>query len=242
MNIGLHGVEPGREDDPLWLIPPSPLDAPILDGPLTKDRREDLQILGFALAVSLTADGDHPLDIRPGGDPPDRVVRVKNGRAHPVELTELTASDVRRDLANARQLVRDLHERLRSDSARRPHLIGRRVVIAVLPPEPLPRDPGLLLDKLGVMLEEDRGCVGDGVDLSKGLPERWPMDRGLYGNLGPVFLSVYPDGVPGDIFVSGGCQAEVRLSKALETLVSRVRAKDTPASEVLLMSCGMPDE
>jgi hypothetical protein len=47
VNIGLHGTEPGREDDPLCIIPPSPLDAPTVEGPLAKDRREDLQILAF---------------------------------------------------------------------------------------------------------------------------------------------------------------------------------------------------
>jgi len=239
--IGLQGVEPGREDDPLWLILPSPLDGTVLDGPLPKDRREDLQILGFSLAVSLTADGGHPLDIRPGGDPPDRIVRVKNGRPHSMELTELTASDVRHELAVVRQLGRDLHERLASESSRRTHLLGRRVVIAALPPEPLPRDTRLLLDKLVELLDQDRGCVGDGMDVSKGLPERLP-DRGMYGHFGPVFVSVYADGAPGDILVSAGCQAEIRLREALQALEARVGAKDTPASEVLLMSCGMPDE
>jgi hypothetical protein len=240
VNIGLDVTEPGREDDPLCIIPASPLDAPALEGPLTKDRREDLQILAFTLAVSLAADGGHPIDIRPGGDPPDRLIRV-NGREQTVELTELTVFDVRHELALARQVGRALRERLNSDALRNAYLVGRRVALAVLPSEPLPRDTELLLDKLCVLLAEDRGCVGDGVDLTRGLPERWPTDRGPYGQSGPVHVSVYPDGVPGEILVSAACQAEIRLSQTVHALESRVRAKDTPASELLVMSCGMPD-
>jgi len=90
------------------------------------------------------------------------------------------------------------------------------------------------------LLEADRGCIGEGVDLTNGLPDRLP-DRGLYGQSGPVHVSVYPDGRPGEILVSAACQAELRLSQAINALQSRVDAKDTPASEVLVMSCGMPD-
>jgi hypothetical protein len=241
MIIGIQGTEPGREDDPISIIAPSPLDAPVLGGQLTKAHREDLQILSFAFAVSLTTDSGHPIDIRQGGDPPDRVVYV-NGRAQFLELTELTMFDVRQELAQARHLGRALAERLKSDASRFSYLVGRRVALAVLPNEPLPRDTGPLLDALCGLLKEDRGCVGDGVDVTKGLPERWPMDRGLYGQSGPVHVSVYPNGFLDEIFVSAECQTEIRLSETIGALELRVRAKDTQASEILVITCGMPDE
>src|SRR5258706_14633357 len=125
MIFGLQGTELGRDDDPIFIIPPI-LDRPVIKGPLTKDRREDLQILSFALAASLTDKGGHPLDIRPGGDPPDRIVGV-HGRLQSVELTEFTISDVRQDLALARRLGRDLGERLRSNASLYSHLVGRWV-------------------------------------------------------------------------------------------------------------------
>jgi hypothetical protein len=181
VNIGLDVTEPGREDDPLCIIPASPLDAPALEGPLTKDRREDLQILAFTHAVSLAADGGHPIDIRPGGDPPDRLIRV-NGREQTVELTELTVFDVRHELALARQVGRALRERLNSDALRNAYLVGRRVALAVLPSEPLPRDTELLLDKLCVLLAEDRGCVGDGVDSRGGCQNVGRLTAGLTDN------------------------------------------------------------
>jgi hypothetical protein len=241
VDIGIHGTEPDREDDPLYVIPPKPLDVPALAGPLNKDRREDLQILSFALAISLTVDGGHPIEIRPGGDPPDRFIRV-NGRAQSVELTELTVFDVRREFAQARKLGRDLRERLRTVASRYTHLVGRLVVISVLPGEPLPGDTKILLDNICVLLEKDQGCVGDGVDLTKGLPDPWPNDRGFYGQSGPVHVQVYRDGLPNEIFVSGAHQANIRLSQAIHVLESRVRAKDTPPNEILVMSCGLPDD
>lgn len=231
-----------REDDPFWIIPPSPLDAPILNGPISKDRREDLQILSFALMLSLSVDGGHPVGISQGDDPPDRMLHVR-GVPYAVELTELTVSDVRRDLAQARRLGRQLRERLIQDAARFDHLIGRRVVLSTLPSDGgLPRDLGPLLDKLSRALEEDRGGVGDGVDFSEGAPQQWPSDRGFYGQYGPVNLSTYRDGIPNDFLVASSCQSEVRLSQTMEVLNQRIRAKDAAVSNVLLISCGMPDE
>ncbi|HEX2208160.1 MAG TPA: hypothetical protein VHG93_10800, partial [Longimicrobium sp.] len=242
MFISLRGTQDGREDDPIFFIPSSPVDAPILQGPLSKDRREDIQMFSFALALSLALDDGHPIDIRRGDDPPDRVVHV-GGVPYAVELTELTITDVRRELAQARRLGRLLHERLTREAAQYTHLMGRRVVLAILPADDgLPRDTAPLLDQLSQLLKEDRGCVGDGVDLTNGPPDHWPNNRGYYGQHGPVNLMTYGDGIAHHFLVSSNCQTEVRLSQTLQTINDRIVAKDSAASNVLLMSCGMPDE
>lgn len=241
MIIGLYGAEEGLEDDPMFLIPPMPLDALIMNGPLAKDRREDIQILAFALAVSLTSEGNHPIDIRPGDDPPDRCVGI-HGKFHSVELTELTVADVRKELARARKLGRDLGERLKSNTSHYPHLIGRQICLSVLPSEPLPRKTAPLLDSLCTLLKDDRGCFGDGVDFTNGLPERLPIECGSYKQSETVHVIVFPNGVPGEICVSGACQIEIRLTETFRVLEERVRAKDAPTNEILVMSCGMPDQ
>jgi hypothetical protein len=45
-----------RMNRSVCIIPASRLDAPALEGPMIKGRREDLQILAFTLAVSLAAE------------------------------------------------------------------------------------------------------------------------------------------------------------------------------------------
>jgi hypothetical protein len=177
--VGIHGTQDGSSDDPFWLTPPSPLDAPAIQGPLSKDRREDLQTLSFALAASLVDNRGHPIGIARGGDPPDRIISA-NDVSIAVELTELTVSEIRSELARARQLGRLLQTELTRCSQRFQHLVGRRVALAVLPAnESEPPEHAQVIQQICAMLEEDRGCVGDGVDLSAGLPDPWPNDRGF---------------------------------------------------------------
>src|SRR5450759_2784480 len=54
-----------------------------------KDRLEDLQIWYVLKELACHAGTRHPLAIRPGNDPPDRML-VHGQRAWPTELTELT--------------------------------------------------------------------------------------------------------------------------------------------------------
>jgi hypothetical protein len=241
--IGLHGVEEGRPDDPMWLVPASPLDMPAIAGPLSKDRREDLQVWGFLLAAAAQSEGQHPLGVRRGEDPPDRYVQGPE-REWALELTELTVGDVRIELARARAVGRRLQEALRADSGRHGHLVGRRVVLSLLPQpdKPLPRDPASIIAALADVLAEDQGCVADGVDLSQGLPDRWPSSSGFYGQHGPFIVQVYRDGIPGVVTVSSSAQVQIHRSEALAALAARVEAKDRPTNDLLLITCGMPDE
>lgn len=241
MTIGIHGTEEGHSDDPFWATPASPLDAPILQGPLSRDRREDLQTLAFALAVSVVDNPGHPIEIARGADPPDRTFTV-NGATLAVELTELTASEIRADLAQARQLGRLLETELRGDVGRFRPLVGRRIALSVLPMNVAPYDAVQMIHQLCTMLESDRGCVGDGVDLSAGLPDPWPNQHGFYGQQGPVMVQSYRDGMPNEIVVSSSCQAQISLSQTIATVAERVQVKDRECNELLVMSCGMPDE
>ncbi len=239
--FGLRGTAEGRQEDPFWVTPPSPLESQALQGPVSKERREDLQTLSFALALSLVDNRGHPIEITRGSDPPDRVITTSSEPCA-VELTELTITDIRRELAQARHLGRLLHAELTRGPHRFRHLAGRRIALAVIPTEQseaLEEEP--LLDKLCAVLETDRGCVGDGVDVSAGFPEHWPNDNGFYGRYGPVVLMAYRDGPPGEVMVSSSCQAQVSLSQTLAAVNERVQAKDRESNDLLLMSCGMPD-
>ena len=157
----------------MWLVPASPFDMPAIAGPLSKDRREDLQVWGFLLAAAAQREGQHSLGVRRGEDPPDRYVQGPE-REWSLELTELTLGDVRSELARARAVGRRLQEALRANPGRHGHLVGGRVVPSLLPEpdKPLPGDPASMIAALVDVLAEDQGCVADDVDLLRGLPKR----------------------------------------------------------------------
>jgi len=223
----------------MWLVPPSPLDIPVLAGPLAKPRREDLQTWSFLLAAGASG-ARHPLGILPGEDPPDRELFARELR-WAVELTELTAEDVRSELARARRVGRELERVLRRDERRFSHLRGRRVVASFAPEAGAWPDIPAGVNDLADALAEDRGCVGEGIDLSRGLPDRM-RTSGLYGTYGAVVLQVYPDGVEDEITLVASAQAQIRRSEVRAAVAARVAAKDDPRNDVLLMTCGLPDE
>jgi len=241
MNIAMKCVPKERPEDPGWMIPASPLDVAILQGPIEKDRREDLQILSFAAMLAATGGGGgpHPVEIQCGEDPPDRVV-VAGGIRHAVELTELTVSDARVDLARARAIAPKLRALLLSKRQKFTHLIGRRVVASVMPKlDKSVESPNV--EELGAMLEKDVGYVGQDVDASDVFEKPWTSERGFYGQHGTVVLTVFPDGIPGDFFVISSGQAEIGLRDTLEALEQRIRAKDIQGNDVLLITCCLPD-
>lgn len=240
MTLIIYGSEVGNEDDPVQAVPAQPLDQPVILGKISKERREDLQILAFATS-SLNMVSEHsPLEILAGEDPPDRIVRV-GAHAVAVELTELTITDVRRELASARQLGRRLQERLRQSHSRYGHLVGRVVSLLITRPDELPRNQESLIEDLCLILTDDKGCVGDGIDFSQRMPDPWPNDFGFYGQQGPVTVTVSQGGLPHDLFVSSSCQSQIRLSEAIKIVGNRVQDKDIECNRVLLMSCGLPD-
>jgi hypothetical protein len=121
------------------------------------------------------------LGVQPGDDPPDREL-TSGSEAWALELTELTAQDVRQDLAQARSVGRRLATAL-CDDRRFTHLHGRKVVVSYTPVEGplLAKDVASTIDALLEMLVEDKGCVGDGV---VGLPARWANSNGFYPRTG----------------------------------------------------------
>jgi hypothetical protein len=247
--IGLHLVGEDDPGDPSWLVPPSPLDVPVVAGRLTQERQEDLQLWSFLLAAGLVG-GQHPLEVRRGEqDPPDRYLRGPAGE-WALEMTELTAENVRGELAVARGFGRRLERSLRADPHGYAHLLGRRVVLALTPQvaeQSLPAGPAGpagpdILESISEALAEDKGCVGDGVDLSAGFPSQWPNSAGFYGPHGPFLVQVQGDGVEGQITVVSSAQGEMRRSESLRALAGRLAKKDCPPNEALLISCGLPDK
>ena len=104
-----------------------------------------------------------------------------------------------------RELQDDLNQ-----SAKHGHLNGRVVQLLVLREgkSPTPRDTSELRAELLDLLAKDRGYLGEGADLSQGLPEQMPM-QGRYGELGPVAIDVGWHGQPGTALVSASAQVDL---------------------------------
>src|ERR1039457_5432153 len=236
MHVGVGGDSPGAEDDP-FVILGAVLDQPFLAGPVSKDRREDLQLWSVMQALAAAGVARHPLGVRQGDDPPDRYL-VHGSR---IWGTELTVQDVRQDLAPVRRFGRALQERVRDRAAEFPHLRGRTVTLAKLPEPSMPRDRKQLLHDLEAVLAEDKGFVGEDIDLGRGLPAQLGT-RGIYGDHGPFNVVVNP-GVGGgdDIVISAFSQSQVYMSEAIAALGRRVAAKDRDCNEVLVITCGLVD-
>ncbi|MFN9619071.1 MAG: hypothetical protein ACK55X_05090 [Synechococcaceae cyanobacterium] len=237
----LRGCEE-ETGEPLFIIPPSPLDQRVLLTTLAKNRREDIQILSFLAMLALTNENYLSVGLAKGEDPPDCIVTA-NGIPYGVELTELTAGDTRREIAEARRLGRDMQARIEHDYREFFHLKGRIIALSIAPPRAFsPAERSAALEKISIALKTDLGCVGDGVDLSHGLPSEWTSRNGFYGSHHGVYVQVYAGGGDEKPMVTSMCQAEVRLSDCLQTLEARVNAKDRPGNDVLLLTCGLPDE
>lgn len=241
MHLGLGGHPEGEEDDPFLLLG-GVLDQPYLVGPIAKSRREDLQVWSALQALAVSGVARHPLGTKLGEDPPDRYL-VLGDRAWGMELTELTVQDVRQDLALVRWFGRLLQEHLRAREAVFGHLRGKTVTLAKLPDLPMPREQEQLAELLASALEEDKGYVGEDMDLSQGMPRQLGT-RGLYGDHGPFNVIVNPacpGGNGNQIVVSAFSQSQVRRSEAIAGLGACVAAKDRDCNEVLLVTCGLVD-
>jgi hypothetical protein len=123
-----------------------------------------------------------------------------------------------------------------------PRLQGRTVTLAQLPDPAMPRDHERLLHGLEAVLTEDKGFVGEDLDLSHGLPEQLGK-RGIYGEHGPFSVVVNPGvGDSKDIVISASSQSQVHMSEAIAALGRRVAAKDRDCNEILVITCGLVDE
>jgi hypothetical protein len=238
--VGMRGTTDGREGDPFWIVPSASLDRPLLPGPLTKRRREDIQLLSFLMTTIPWMHAEKPLCVLEGADPPDRIVRIGD-REERVELTELTIACVRQEYATARQLGRNVERQINEGADKFRHLLGRDVSISVLDVSQLPKNTKALESQICAVLMEDRGYVGEGSDFSSGLPEQWTSVRGFYPRIGSIQIVVHRGAVPDAVIVSSHSQAEISLSEAISVAENRVREKDIPSNSVLLATVGLPD-
>ena len=213
------------------------LDQPrLFRGPIAKDQLEDLQLWSVLRVLACNEGTRHPLATRPVvPDPPDRML-VHGNREWSTELTELTITNVRGDLARVRSLGRQLQERLRGRPADFVHLNGRTVMLAKLAGQSLPRDTGQLLDTLAQALVADNGFTGE--DTGSG-PD---MARGRYGNHGPFSITVNQTSPSGEVIVSATSQSELFRSEVISALGECVAEKDVPKNEIVIISCGLPDK
>lgn len=215
-------------------------DRPVLPGPLSKERREDLQTFSFLNGVACQG-GKHPIAVRAGGDPPDRIVTCGSVNWN-LELTELTVEHVRGNLAQARAFGRALEEALLDEPERFSHLVGRHVFASLDPTKTLEanKSPEYIKD-IADAVAVDKDWVGKDVDFSQGVGD-WPNSNGFYGNIGPFNVQVnLSDAMAGVISASASAQGDIRLSEAIAGLTDRIQDKDIAANQLLLVSCGVPD-
>ena len=240
--MAVGGFSPDRPEDPIWFVGATPVDERVAET-LDRPRREDLQIWSFLSSLSTSGNPPaHPVVVEPGGDPPDRVVRSPSGEWG-CELTELTVEGLRAELAPVRQFGRKLKEALDADGSRYGHLHGRQIGIAFMPPagsESRPADADLI--QVEEALRDDKGCVGEGMQFSA--PPTFPAqlpENGVYGQIGDFVVLVHAGGAPGVITVAANISGSIARSDALTLLRSRVADKDLGGTDVLLITCGLPD-
>lgn len=240
MSVGLGGAD--EANVPLLLVPAHiALDAPVLQSPVTKHQLEFIQASSYALALALTMPDTRPVAISRGDEPrPDFFFQTESARIA-VEVTHLTIQQTRHELHLTRQLGQAVEQQLCTREHRVPHLVGRQVSLTVLDASQMPRQLGDLVDQItSGLVSEDRGYIGEGIDLSNGLPERW-NDRGFYGDFGPVHVLVHANEVGEETRVTYGCQCLVTLDEVVAVLNDRIARKDCPQNEILLISVGAPD-
>jgi hypothetical protein len=241
IRIAGYGHAEGAEEDPFVFVAPSPLDYPLIAGPVDQDRLEDLQIWAALSALGMNGIvSHHPLDVRHGEDPPDRWL-VNGNRQWATELTELTIKHVRKDLDQVRWFGRQLRERVLAYASAYSHLKGRMVSLSAMPDRSMPKNLEPLLTDLEQVLAQDRGFVGEDVDTSEGFPTQFGR-RGFYGIHGPFIVVANPASGSDDILVSANAQSKIYRSEAIAALGNRVAEKDKPGNEVLIVTCGLPDK
>lgn len=225
----------GTDSEPYMMPIGGILDQNYLPGPIAKDRLEDLQLWSILQALASYEGSKHPLAVRPGDDPPDRII-THGGRSWATELTELTLEDIRGDLARVRAAGRLLEEHLRDRSSKYSFLQGRTVMLAKHPDQQLPRNIGAILDKIEASLLDDKGFVGQEPVSAQGTP------RGYYGMYGPFSITVNQTSQGGPVVVSSTSQVLLFRHEVIDAFQARVRDKDKPENEIVFISCGLPDK
>lgn len=212
---------------------------------LHRETCEDLQAYAFLTQRAFTQRAVGSVWVETNkDDPPDRYLRWENERLG-LELTELTLGPVRAAESDARRMRSTLLAAVEQRPEWYAHLVGRHVVMssstvgAVRSGDEI----GAAVDAVASALREDRGFAGEGLVLTgpESMPEQLP-DRGFYGEVGGFLIVVNGIGVADRFSVAVPCQAQLRRSEAVAALQERVTAKDDPRNNVLVVSCGFPNE
>lgn len=240
--IGIKAIEEQNANDPIWIVPSSPLYISLYPNGLTKSQAEDLQILDWLSFIRGIAAIYSPVCIDVGGDPPDRLLTTPLGKLG-VELRQLTLPRVRQELAPLRDYGQRLQARLQDEQNNFQHLVGKRLHITLIEANHTQNLDSNTQDLLKILVN-DVGVVGEDVVINDdaGFPNQWPKThRGFYGKIGQFMAQVYADGIPGDLLVSCAAQTQVRFSEAVNALSQAISEKDISGNDVILITCGLPD-
>lgn len=227
-------------DDWSFSCPPSP-ELPFPDGEISQKCLERLQSDDFLWALTNV--------LPPGGaraeeskqDPPDQVL-ICGADRWGLELTQLTIEEVRRDFSQVRAIGVRLKERLNAAIADYPHLVGRQVHLQFageVDTRLVRRMGQAIIDGALHLLKDDRGVVGEGIDLSC-LPNPYRNRRGFYGRLHGATITVQGDAHPDQIHASAAPQIDIYRKQVLDHLHETAVAKDKQGNDLVLITCGLP--
>lgn len=237
-SLGVTGHLEGDADEPVLIALALPTDEVVLPGPVDQQRIEDLQIWSFLTALAIHGGLSHPVGVTPGADPPDRRLSLGTEGNLGVELTTLTATEFRRDLARMRALARAIHSALKEDVVAYGHLQDSLVVLqpaqGTVPAGDLSEQSKGILQQL----KTDRGKIDFGPELPSDIPADAP---GMYGRVADVIVQVYPGEAGRPLQVHGSCQLDMTLSELRRVTLELITAKDRPGNEVLVISTGLLD-
>jgi len=212
-------------------------DEEILEPGLSKLDREQLQFEAFSAAVPAYqgATATH------GNDPPDLLVSQID-RTVGLEITQLSVSNLRSDVAHLSEISRILRDSVDVNGAEYAHLSGRTVRVAVHSIPTRREIPGLVREVAQVLLV-DVGYMWEGVDLSGGFPDSIKEMKGLHKSVAGAPIVSVERAKDGEFDVranlSGGLLVPIAEIEA--AVIDLIATKDRPENDVLVISTGMPD-
>jgi hypothetical protein len=238
----------GEPDDPI-LVTSAAFNQPAFANHVHKGRREDLELFSALHALAYHGLGRHPLGVgvrKHPKDSPDRTL-ASGDRTWGTELTQLTVTSTlpptpRQQMDQAIKFRERLQQRIESHPVAYSHLAGRAVTIhksISIPANPaaeaMPKKDGSLLNQIAYELRRDKGVMSVGQPTGQ-------TDRGVYGNHGPLAVTVQAiQGITG-FAVYLTYDFPVRRSEALAAFAERVAEKDELGNEIVIITCGVPDE
>jgi hypothetical protein len=238
--IAIVGTSESSPDDPVLIVPASPFLIPTTPGELSKDHLEDMQMFSFLYAASISQRYSTPIAVSRGSDRPDRVISAGNIQ-HNVELTSVTFVDIRKEFAKGIRAAEKIKLTIEKNADGYRHLIGRLVSVAITNEKGRAAKLTSIHDRVVELLKEDKGYIGQDVDLDRVFSEEWTSKSGFYGDGDLFMMQVHNNPQNSGFCVTASYQADVRLSDILRLISERVAEKDIECNEVLLMSCSLPD-